>query len=785
MHFRVRRPLAAMMLVTATIAVLAAAGPASAAITPSRDAGLIAGAIGDQLAPGVISGASFAVIPPAPGQVTQCTDGEDNDDDGKIDTGAGGDPGCPTASDNLEQEDAPPDCSDEVDNDGDGKTDFAGNDAGCEDAGDLSEESEGASLVPECSDGQDNDFDGKTDFGAAADPGCAGLSDNREEDDRKPQCSDELDNDFDGKTDFVEADPGCDTALDDEEDDLSPNPEPECSDGFDNDDDGTTDSPGDAGCSGPADIDESSEGVPLPSAPECSDLSDNDFDDKTDLADPGCSNSSDNQEFDDAGPQCSDGTDNDGDSDTDLGDPGCAGSDDNDEGSDGLPPGEDPNPTAIVNSPLAGLPFSGATWGLLSSGKSTFADDPNTGGSTGQGNGGGGGTHGPSFYDMVTLKVDLQVPANSNCLSVDFRFLSEEYPEYVGSSVNDAFIAELDVSDFSADASQSNKVVAPRNFAFDGQGNPISINTTGASEMSETEAAGTTYDGATPPLRAYTPITAGAHSLYLSIFDQGDPIYDSAVFLDNLVVFSAPAGGCRTGATPDLTPPDTTITAGPTGTIGDDTPTFEFTSTEAGSIFECKVDAGEWTSCSSPETTAALAPGSHTFQVRAIDPAGNVDPSPASRSFTVEAQDTTPPDTAITSGPSGPTNDSTPTFEFNAPGEPGATFECNLDNAGWSACTSPRTTTTLADGAHTFQVRAKDAAGQRRPDPGQPQLHRRHRGAGHEHHQRTVRAHQRQHAELRVQLARRRRELRVPGGRRSLERLHLADHARCAERRGP
>ena len=224
MHFRVRRPLAAMMLVTATIAVLAAAGPASAAITPSRDAGLIAGAIGDQLAPGVISGASFAVIPPAPGQVTQCTDGEDNDDDGKIDTGAGGDPGCPTASDNLEQEDAPPDCSDEVDNDGDGKADFAGNDAGCEDAGDLSEESEGASLVPECSDGQDNDFDGKTDFGAAADPGCAGLSDNREEDDRKPQCSDELDNDFDGKTDFVEADPGCDTALDDEEDDLSANP---------------------------------------------------------------------------------------------------------------------------------------------------------------------------------------------------------------------------------------------------------------------------------------------------------------------------------------------------------------------------------------------------------------------------------------------------------------------------------------------------------------------------------------------------------------------------------
>ncbi len=302
-------------------------------------------------------------------------------------------------------------------------------------------------------------------------------------------------------------------------------------------------------------------------------------------------------------------------------------------------------------------------------------------------------------------------------MSVDFRFLSDEFPEFVGSSVNDAFVAELDVSDFSADSSQSNRVIAPHNFAFDAQGNVISINTTGATEMSEAEATGTTYDGATPPLRAFTSITPGTHTLYLSIFDQGDSIYDSAVFLDNLVVFTAPVGGCREGATPDLTPPDTTITAGPSGATEDNTPTFEFTSTEVGSTFECKIDTGDWVACSTPHTTAALAAGQHTFEVRAIDPAGNVDPSPASRTFTVTSQDTTPPDTEITSGPSGPTSDNTPTFTFTST-EPGSTFECRLDNAvDWAPCSSPHTTAVLADGAHTIHVRAIDPANNVDPTP--------------------------------------------------------------------
>jgi hypothetical protein len=86
--------------------------------------------------------------------------------------------------------------------------------------------------------------------------------------------------------------------------------------------------------------------------------------------------------------------------------------------------------------------------------------------------------------------------------------------------------------------------------------------------------------------------------------------------------------------TVDTVPPDTSITSGP-GTTNDPTPTFAFSSSQAGSGFSCKVDSGPYTPCSSPKPTSRLADGSHTFYVRASDPAGNTDATPATRSFTV------------------------------------------------------------------------------------------------------------------------------------------------------
>lgn len=84
----------------------------------------------------------------------------------------------------------------------------------------------------------------------------------------------------------------------------------------------------------------------------------------------------------------------------------------------------------------------------------------------------------------------------------------------------------------------------------------------------------------------------------------------------------------------DTIPPDTTITGMPTNPSNVANPTFTFTSTEAGSTFQCSLDAAPFSACSSP-TTVTVANGVHTFQVRAIDPAGNVDPTPASFTWTV------------------------------------------------------------------------------------------------------------------------------------------------------
>ena len=134
---------------------------------------------------------------------------------------------------------------------------------------------------------------------------------------------------------------------------------------------------------------------------------------------------------------------------------------------------------------------------------------------------------------------------------------------------------------------------------------------------------------------------------------------------------------------------------------------FEFSATATGESFECNLDSSDWAPCSSPQAYSGLGEGSHTFAVRAKDSAGNVDASPATRTWAI---DIAAPDTSIVSGPSGSVTTRTASFAFSA-SEAAATFECKLDAEDWAACTSPKAYSGLANGSHTFSVRAKDAFG--------------------------------------------------------------------------
>ncbi len=168
---------------------------------------------------------------------------------------------------------------------------------------------------------------------------------------------------------------------------------------------------------------------------------------------------------------------------------------------------------------------------------------------------------------------------------------------------------------------------------------------------------------------------------------------------------------------PDTTPPNTMIDSGPSGATSSTKASFGFSSTESGSTFECKLDSGSWNSCTSPKSYSGLALTAHTFSVKATDAAGNVDTTPASRSWTVEAgPDTTPPNTSISSGPASTTTSTSASFGFSS-SESGSTFQCSLDSAPSSSCASPKSYSSLSLGTHTFSVVATDAANNTDPSP--------------------------------------------------------------------
>ena len=162
-----------------------------------------------------------------------------------------------------------------------------------------------------------------------------------------------------------------------------------------------------------------------------------------------------------------------------------------------------------------------------------------------------------------------------------------------------------------------------------------------------------------------------------------------------------------TGPAKDTTAPTVSLTARPASPTSLTDARFGFRANEAGVAFSCRLDGGAWSSCTSPRSYAGLAIGTHAFEVRATDRAGNVGPAASVRWRIVPPPDTTAPTTTLTgtqiSGGSA-------SFTFAA-NEADVAFACSLDGAAATACSSPAAYAGLAPGNHVFSVRATDAAG--------------------------------------------------------------------------
>ena len=222
-------------------------------------------------------------------------------------------------------------------------------------------------------------------------------------------------------------------------------------------------------------------------------------------------------------------------------------------------------------------------------------------------------------------------------------------------------------------------------------------------------------------LEAMIPVTAGTGDLsQLTRNGTRVPVTRRTVKGVDYRVFDAAAGSyVATYGPGDDTPPDTTVG---TATVSGDSATVSFSSNESGAQFECRLDGGPFDAATAPRISPACPTARTRSTVRAIDLAGNVDPTPASTSFVTAGapvQDTTPPDTTI-AGAIVTGSHARLTFSSN---DAGAHFQCQLDGGAFAACTSPVDYNGLADGAHTFQRAGDRRRGQRRSDPGDACLH--------------------------------------------------------------
>jgi hypothetical protein len=176
--------------------------------------------------------------------------------------------------------------------------------------------------------------------------------------------------------------------------------------------------------------------------------------------------------------------------------------------------------------------------------------------------------------------------------------------------------------------------------------NPFTVNATATDNGTGVQqvdfSSCTTADCATStPIGTDTSGSAGTYGAAWTLPANGT-YWIRAIATDNVGHTSTSINA----VTVDRTLPDTTLLTKPGDPTNDANPSFTFSASESTQGYQCKLDSGVWATCSSPHALASTpADGSHTFQIRAIDLAGNADATPASWTWN---EDLTAPTATLT-----------------------------------------------------------------------------------------------------------------------------------------
>lgn len=204
------------------------------------------------------------------------------------------------------------------------------------------------------------------------------------------------------------------------------------------------------------------------------------------------------------------------------------------------PPQTDLQAVMASSQGLAGFPTHGADFGMISTGDTDLANEPNDSPSTSTVLDGLNTNVGE---DLAGLVITFTSPPGANCMRIDVKLLSEEFPHYVGSDFND--FAAGNINNPAGPTVSGSDPSLPGNFLFDGSTPPNELEINTSHLIGAEAASGTTYNGATPILVAQTEVTPGAPNvLRLWAGDVGDSVLDTSVFVDNIRVF--PGTPCPT-----------------------------------------------------------------------------------------------------------------------------------------------------------------------------------------------------------------------------------------------